>query len=243
VADDNEHVNIWMRPERPARGPRPAYSRAQITEAAVRIADAEGLDAASMRRIAAEIGTGAMSLYRYVPGRDDLVELMIDHVLGELDLPAAPSGDWRADLTLLAERSRAIRLRHPWFSDADRRPSFGPNQLRTVEFGMGALDVGIPIDDILILVGLVMGYVENTVRQELDWEEQRRRSGMTREQWMSRAGPYVQRLLAGGEHPMFARIIKDARQPHMGREAAFRYGLERVLDCIEGVLPAVPDGV
>jgi len=238
----DEHVSIWMLPERPARGPRPTYSRGQITEAAVRIADAEGLDAASMRRIAAEIGTGAMSLYRYVPSRDDLIELMIDHVLGELDLPERPSGDWRADLTLLAERNRAMRLRHPWFSEADRaRPSFGPNALRTVEFSAGTLDVGIPIDDILVLVGLVNGYVDNSVRQELGWRDEQRRSGMSREKWMFRTSPYVRRLVESGEHPMFTRIVRDARQPHMGFDAAFRYGLERVLDCIEAALPDVPD--
>jgi AcrR family transcriptional regulator len=240
--DDSEYVNIWMRPERPARGPRPAYSRAQITRAAVRIADAEGLDAASMRRIAAEIGTGAMSLYRYVPSRDDLIDLMLDHVHGELDLPGTPSGDWRADLTLLAGRLRAASLRHPWFAEAARaRPdALGPGALRTLEFGLGALDVGLPIDDILILFGLLTAHVDNTVRQELAWEETRRRSGMTREQWMLRSSPYVQRLIASGEHPMFTRVVKDARQPHMGPEAAFRYGLERVLDCIEAALPTVP---
>lgn len=241
MADENEHVNIWMRPERPARGPRPAYSRARITEAAVRVADAEGLDAASMRRIAAEIGTGAMSLYRYVPSRDDLIELMVDHVTGELDLPAAPTGDWRADLTLLAERDRAVRLRHPWVQDTRPvRYSFGPNQLRVLEFGVGALDLGIPIDDMMMLFGLVEGYVETRVREELAWDEELRRSGISKEGWMARSGQYVMRLVNSGEHPIFTRIVMDARQPHMGREAGFRCGLERILDCIEGVLPAAP---
>ena len=143
MADENDYTNIWLRPQRPARGPRPAYSRAQITELAVRVADAEGLAAASMRRIAAEIGTGAMSLYRYVPGRDDLIELMVDHVTGELDLPEVPSGNWRADLTLFAERSRAVRLRHPWVQDVrPLRYSFGPNQLRVLEEFTRARDDG-----------------------------------------------------------------------------------------------------
>ncbi|XVQ15562.1 TetR/AcrR family transcriptional regulator [Spirillospora sp. CA-255316] len=240
--DDSEYVNIWMRPERPARGPRPTYSRAQITEAAVRIADAEGLEAASMRRIAAEIGTGAMSLYRYVPGRDDLLELMVDHVIGELDLPERPSGDWRADLTLLAERTRAMRLRHPWMSELQRaRSSFGPNQLRMLEFGMGTLDVGIPIDDIMVLVGLVTGYVDNAVQEELAWESEWRRSGLSKENWMWRSAPYVHQLINSGKHPMLTRIVKDARQPHMDPEAGFRYGLERVLDCIQAALPSAPE--
>ena len=114
-----EHVSIWSIPERQGRGPRPAYSRVQITEAAIRIADADGLEAASMRRIAAELGTAAMSLYRYVPSRGDLIELMADHVLAEMDIPGRPSGDWRADLTLIADGPRAMWLRHPWLAGLD----------------------------------------------------------------------------------------------------------------------------
>ncbi|GAA3955769.1 TetR/AcrR family transcriptional regulator C-terminal domain-containing protein [Actinomadura viridis] len=238
MADDTEYVNIWMRPERPARGPRPAYSRAQITEAAVRVADAEGLEAASMRRIAAEIGTGAMSLYRYVPSRDDLVELMVDHVTGELRLPGRPSGDWRADLTLIAERYRAMRLRHPWLGDARRvRSSFGPNTLRLLEFGLGALDLGPPIDDVLVLFGMLNGYIDDAVEEELAWQNEVRRSGISREGWMGRSAAYVHRLIDGGDHPMLARVVRDARQPHMDPDARFHYGLERVLDCIQAALP------
>ncbi|MFC7586099.1 TetR/AcrR family transcriptional regulator [Nonomuraea antimicrobica] len=87
---DAEYTNIWMRPERPARGPKPAYSRAQIAEAAVRIADAEGAEAVTMRRIAAEIGAGAMSLYRYVPSRDDLIVLVADRLQGRSTSMACP---------------------------------------------------------------------------------------------------------------------------------------------------------
>ncbi|MFG2001513.1 TetR/AcrR family transcriptional regulator [Spirillospora sp. NPDC048911] len=240
---DEEYPNIWMRPERPARGPRPAYSRAQITEAAVRVADAEGLEAASMRRIAAEIGAGAMSLYRYVPSRDDLIELMVDLIEGEQDLPERPTGDWRADLRLVAEQTRAMWLRHPWIARLHRgRPAFGPNQLRFLEFVVGTLDVGQPIDEILELLDLLHGYVERTVRGELMWVEESRRSGVGESDWMARSGPYVRRLMDSGDYPMFTRIVVEARQPHMNRDERFRSGLERVLDCIavaiEGAAPA-----
>ncbi|MGP4028154.1 TetR/AcrR family transcriptional regulator [Actinomadura sp. 3N407] len=233
-----EHVSIWSIPERQGRGPRPAYSRAQITEAAVRIADADGLEAASMRRIAAELGTGAMSLYRYVPSRDDLIELMADHVLTEMDVPARPTGDWRADLTLIAENTRAMWLRHAWLAGLHRpRATFGPNRLRLVEFAIGALDVGVPIDDALTLLDMLNGYVEHVVRGEIEWERENRRSGITPELWMTRSGPYVRELLDTGAHPMFERVIRDARLPHMTGEERFRHGLERVLDCIAGALP------
>ncbi|KAB2349095.1 TetR/AcrR family transcriptional regulator [Actinomadura rudentiformis] len=238
---DEEYPNIWMRPERPTRGPRPAYSRAQITEAAVRIADAEGVEAATMRRIAAEIGAGAMSLYRYVPSRDDLIELMVDRIEGEQNLPARPTGDWRADLALLAEETRAMWLRHPWVATLQRaRPAVGPNQLRIIEFAMGTLDVGLPIDEVLGLINILNGYIERTVRGELMWVEESRRSGIGESDWMARNGPYVRQLMASGDYPMFTRIVLDARQPHMDPEERFRYGLERVLDCIAVAVEAAP---
>jgi len=234
---DVEAVSIFAVPERQGRGPRPAYSRAQITEAAVRIADADGLEAASMRRIAAELGTGAMSLYRYVPSRDDLIELMYDHVVGTLDVPDRPTGDWRADLRLVACNTREMWLAHPWVGDVHRaRPTFGPNQLRIMEFGFGALDVGLPVDDILTLVNMLNGYVVTTVRTEIEWERERRRTGLTADDWMRRSSPYVRQLLEGGDHPMFARVVMDAALPHMEPDAQFAYGLERVLDCIASCL-------
>ncbi|WUI03228.1 TetR/AcrR family transcriptional regulator [Spirillospora sp. NBC_00431] len=236
---DGGYVSIWSIPERQGRGPRPAYSRAQITEAAIRIADADGLDAASMRRIAADLGTGAMSLYRYVPSRDDLLDLMTDHVLAEMDVPARPSGDWRADLTLLAERTRAVWRRHPWLASLRRPRSVpGPNGLRLMEFTFGALDVGVPIDEMFTLVDMLTGYVERVVRGEIEWARESERSGLTAERWMMRSGPYVRELLKTGEYPMFERIVIDARLPHMTPDERFRYGLDRVLDCIAGVLPS-----
>ncbi|WP_242910500.1 TetR/AcrR family transcriptional regulator [Actinomadura terrae] len=232
-----EHVSIWLAPERQGRGPRPAYSRAQITEAAVRIADAEGLDAASMRRIAADLGTGAMSLYRYVPSRDGLVELMYDHVLGEQEFPARPTGDWRADLALVAQNARAMLLRHPWVLTARRaRGVPGPNQLRLLEFGLGALDVGVPVDEILTLVTMLNGWVEVTVRGELEQQRDVERSGVTNDEWMIKNVPYVLPLIESGDYPMFGRVVVDAKLPHMTSEEAFRYGLDRVLDCIGAAL-------
>lgn len=234
----SENVSIWSVPERQGRGPRPAYSRAQITETAVRIADTDGLEAASMRRIAAELGTGAMSLYRYVPSRDNLIELMYDHVIGLMGVPDRPTGDWRADLTLVAHNSRATLLHHPWVSGLNRsRPTHGPNQLRLMEFALGALDVGIPIDEILTLIAMLTGYVERTVRGELEWIRERERSGLTPEQWMRQGRSRVRELIASGNYPMFNRVIIDAQLPHMTSDEQFEYGLNRVLDCIACALP------
>ncbi|MCP2339395.1 TetR/AcrR family transcriptional regulator [Actinomadura rupiterrae] len=235
---DAEYTNIWMRPERPARGPKPAYSRDQITEAAIRIADAEGLEAATMRRIATEIGAGAMSLYRYVPSRDDLLELTADRLMGEIDLDGVPSGDWRADLTRYADGLRAMWLRHPWIAGVNRSlPGFGPNQLQLIERVMGVLDPHVPVDENLALMAILNGYVEGAARDEVTTAEEIRRSGLSEDAWAARDLPYIQRLVESGRYPVFTKIAMDARQPRMSRDEQFRHGLARVLDCIEAALP------
>ncbi|WP_433190614.1 TetR/AcrR family transcriptional regulator [Actinoallomurus sp. CA-150999] len=241
---DAEYVNIWMRPERPARGPKPTYSRAQITEAAVRIADAEGLEAATMRRIAAEIGAGAMSLYRYVPSRDDLIELIADRLMGEIDVEGIPSGDWRADLSRYADQLRAMWLRHPWIAAVNGvRPSFGPNQLLVIERVMGVLDARVSIDENLGLMAILNSYVEGAARDEAGWAEEVRRSGLSESQWMARNDPYFAQLLKSNEYPIFSKIAMKARGPRLSRDDQFRYGLKRVLDCIAAALPAAAEPV
>ncbi|TDB85394.1 TetR/AcrR family transcriptional regulator [Actinomadura sp. 7K534] len=238
-----EHVSIWSVPERPGRGPRPAYSRVQITEAAIRIADADGLEAASMRRIAADLGTAAMSLYRYVSSRDDLVELMADHVLAEMDVPPRPSGDWRADLTLIAESTRAIWLRHPWLAGLDgTRAMLGPNRLRLMEFAIGALDVGPPLDDVITLIDMLNGYVQHVVRGEIAAAARGGGQGRTPPgPWRTHddphLDPHLRDLLATGDFPRFERVVREARLPRMSGDEQFRHGLERVLDCIARALP------
>ncbi|WP_285587304.1 TetR/AcrR family transcriptional regulator [Herbidospora sp. NBRC 101105] len=235
---DAEYVNIWTLPERPARGPKPVYSRAQITEAAIRIADAEGLEAATMRRIAAEIGAGAMSLYRYVPSRDNLIELMADRLTGEIDLTGVPSGDWRADLTRYADGLRAMWRRHPWIAAVQRSlPGLGPNQLLLIERLMGVLDPLVPIDENLGLMALLNGYVEGAVREEISAAEELRRSGLSEAEWMARGHAHVDRLVKSGDHPIFTKIVMEARRPHLSRDDQFRHGLRRVLDCVAAALP------
>jgi AcrR family transcriptional regulator len=117
---------IWMRAERAGVGRPAQHSRAEITAAAIALADREGLAAVSMRRLAAELGTGPASLYRYVDTRADLLDLMTDAAGAEYAF-AAPSGDWLADLIALGEQSRAILRRHPWLAPlALTRPVLGP---------------------------------------------------------------------------------------------------------------------
>src|SRR6266498_5417203 len=106
---------IWARVDRGARGPQPSLNRRRIARAAIEIADAEGIDAVSMRKVAARLESGTMSLYRYLDRKDDLIDMMVDEVLGE-GMRWALSGDWRADLAEVARDIRRVTLRHPWLA-------------------------------------------------------------------------------------------------------------------------------
>ncbi|MFC9030850.1 TetR/AcrR family transcriptional regulator [Streptomyces arboris] len=134
-------ATVWSRPERGARGPAPERSRYEITAAALALADAEGLAAVSMRALAQRLGTGPASLYRYVGSRDELLDLMADAVAGELDLSAAPSGDWLGDLVGLALQSKAAHARHPWLAELnDRRGEvLGPHAIDYLDHALAVL--------------------------------------------------------------------------------------------------------
>lgn len=130
---------IWMRPEHAPVGRPAERSRAEITAAAVELADQEGLEAVSMRRVGSALGTGAASLYRYVATRDDLLDLMTDSTAAEYDL-AAPSGDWQADLFAIAEQARRIMRRHPWLPAlVISRPALGPHGIDLLEHVLDVL--------------------------------------------------------------------------------------------------------
>jgi len=125
--------SIWLRRERAAVGRPAQHSRAEITAVAIGIADREGLDAVSMRRVAAELGTGAASLYRYVATRDELLDLMTDATAAEYELPE-PTGDWLAELVTVGAQARAILRRHRWLANLIiTRPVIGPNGVTLIE--------------------------------------------------------------------------------------------------------------
>jgi AcrR family transcriptional regulator len=133
-------ASIWDFPEHGSRGPKPRHNRAAIAALAVRIADAEGLDAVSMRRLAGELGIAVMSLYNYVPASDHLAQLMTDSLAAEYAYPGAPATDPRAAIAALARQTRDIARRHPWLAGLLHRPMPpGPNGLRYLDYFLGLL--------------------------------------------------------------------------------------------------------
>ena len=224
---------VWMRGEpRRGRGHRPMLSQEEIVRTAVRVADVAGIEAVSMRRLAHQLHAGAMSLYWYMSSKEDLLDLMVDEVLGEADPPSGPSGDWRADIRLLAGLLRRAIKRHPWFpAVAAGRPPLGPNALRGIEFGLAALNgIGLDADAVLWALGTVSAYVAGFTSDEIAEQEARRRSGLTEKQWRGLVAPYLERVVESGDYPLLAKFLVEENDA--GEDERFVFGLECLLDGI-----------
>ncbi|MFJ6572879.1 TetR/AcrR family transcriptional regulator [Streptomyces sp. NPDC091292] len=221
---------IWARAERTGRGPRPAYSRADIAAAAVRIADEGGIDAVSMRRVAAELGCGTMSLYNYVPRKEDLYELMVDAVSAEYDL-TAPTGDWRADLIGMAHQMRALMHRHPWMPRL-MSPVYGfsPHALDFLEHCLTCLDpLDAPPGTKVELFAMVTGAVTTYVSSELAAGERVRSLAWSEAEESAARAAYLGSRLATGAYPrLAAAFTQDAGSTDL--DAVFERMLHRVVD-------------
>ncbi|MFM9447749.1 TetR/AcrR family transcriptional regulator C-terminal domain-containing protein [Streptomyces acidiscabies] len=222
---------IWTRPERTGRGPRPAFTRADIAAAAVRIADARGLDEVSMRHVAAELGCGTMSLYNYVPRKEDLYELMMDAVSGEHEL-WEPSGDWRADMLRVGHQTRALMLRHPWLPRLmSASYGFSPNALRYLEHCLTCLDplTGMAYGMKMQLVAMINGVVTVYVSGELATAERTRSLPWSEEEENAVRIAYLGAQVMSGKYPRMAAAFTEDPGP-IDLEAVFEEALRRVLD-------------
>ncbi|MGW7637833.1 TetR/AcrR family transcriptional regulator [Streptomyces decoyicus] len=231
---------LWGGRERPSRGPKPALSLERITRTAIALADTGGLGAVSMQRVAGELDFTKMSLYRYVPGKSELVALMIDMAMGEPpgapspESPGSPaqgdSGRWRAALRAWAEALAAVYHRHPWLLGAAVGPRvLGPNELGWTERALAALaDTGLTGGERLDAVVVVHGHIRSIAQVSASMG-----LGSTRakepEQVMSAA---LNELLAGraDRFPAVAAAVAATEADHTSRNQAGEFGLERILD-------------
>jgi AcrR family transcriptional regulator len=241
MRQDPDQGPIWARPAPGSR--RPTYSREQIAATAIAIADAEGYEAVSMRRIAAELGAGTMTLYHYVQSKDELVALVGDRIMSEIVIPddELPEG-WREGMAEIARRTLAIFQRHPWIvehlGEGDPEGA-GPGVLRHVE---QTLDVaarsGLDLDDQFELAAIVDDYVFGHAMRSLEGVQfGRRRDQKDRFDAMV---AYVTEQLETGDYPLLRAAAGDdpaaglARIGHLAAdEERFERGLQRVLDGLE----------
>jgi AcrR family transcriptional regulator len=220
-------------------------SREEIVSAAIAVADAEGADAVSMRRIARELSSGTMSLYWHVRSKDELLDLMIDTVTGEAQAPE-PSGDWRADLRAIACATRDTLHRHQWaVSFMGGRPPAGPRSLRNLERSLGALD-GLGLDKATAMTCLmsVSTYVLGAVlreMQEINGERYMAEQfgGMSEAEKQAVIREFTERVRASGRFPRMVAMMTEGIDPDSAqtRDARFEFGLDCLLDGIAARLP------
>ncbi|POX42752.1 regulator [Streptomyces sp. Ru73] len=220
---------LWLRPTESRRGRKPSFSREAITAAAVALADAEGLEAVTMRRVAAEVGAGVMSLYSYAPDKETLLELMVDHVSGELTVTEPPSGDWRTDLKAIAHLQRAHMLRHPWLPAAlSTRRTPGPNTLAFLEHALAVLrptglDGAAKLEVSAQLTAFVAGHVAHEIAQAAVSQSPDRAAAEAR---------YLAAVAADGRHPELAEALASPGRP-LAPEATFTRFLGRLVDGLD----------
>jgi AcrR family transcriptional regulator len=219
---------VWERPEPPNR-PTPApLSRDRIVRAAIDLADADGLDAVSLRKVATALDVGPMRLYGYIASKEELLDLMVDAIHAEI----RPSGDgWREMLRSHAEATRHAAHEHEWLADLlGGRPQLGPQALAAGETVLAALD-GIDVDAMMPVVSAVSAYVIGAVRREIAERRAERATGMDKRRWQATLGPYLERAFATGRYPALETVVRDA--VHLNADQTFRLGLDCLLDGIE----------
>jgi AcrR family transcriptional regulator len=229
----------WGLRERPSKGPKPGLSLDRIVQAAISVAVADGFAAVSMNRIAKELGSSAMALYRYVSSKDELVMLMLDAAIGEP--PAAPADEkgWRAGLERWSWNYLATLRRNPWTLRAPitELPNT-PHQIAWFEDGLASLrDTGLAAHEKPSVILLLSGYVRNTEALLRSVHEAMQAAGNSPDQMMSAYSGLMRTLIDPVRFPHFralidAGVLERADPP----DDEFVFGLERILDGIESLI-------
>lgn len=219
---------VWERPEPPDRPVPAPLNRERIVRAAIGLADADGLEAVSLRKVASALGVGPMRLYSYIDSKEELLDLMVDAAYAEI----RPTGNtWREVLRSLAETTRQAVHAHEWLADLlGGRPQLGPHALARGEAVVAALD-GVALDDIMPVVTAVDAYVIGAVRREIAERRAERATGLDEKRWQAALGPYLERIFATGRFPALATVVRDAA--HLDADDTFTRGLDFLLDGIE----------
>jgi AcrR family transcriptional regulator len=217
---------LWGTKPPPGRGRKPGMTVDRIVAAAVELADTDGMDGVSMRRVADRLGVGTMSLYRYVPSKAELQDLMLDAVM--VDTPLVhDAGGWRAGLERFARTSLDGYRRHPWLLRASlTRGAMGPNQATALDSVLRALDgAGLSGGERMAVVGLVAGYVRGVAGQLSEQAAD--------ERFWSGFAPLLDPYLDATRYPALTNLWRDKEFEWVDQ---FEFGLGRVLDGIAALV-------
>ena len=232
-------LHVWERGEPVLRASPAPLSRRSIVEAAIRIADEEGLVSVSLRKVGSALNSGPMRLYGYVATKSELLDLMVDSVYVEM-MEAGPfEGDWRAVTTKIAMRLRHAAQKHDWIIDLLGARSFhGPGALAFLEASHAALSGPKGFGDIdlaMKAIRVIFSYVLGAIRIEIGEYRDERESGMSKSEWQLANSRYLLGAVAEGRFPTLARIVSE--HTHRSLTAHFEDGLDILLDGVAGLLP------
>ncbi|MEV0697874.1 TetR/AcrR family transcriptional regulator [Saccharopolyspora sp. NPDC050389] len=232
-ADEQPFPSVWARPQR-RRREQPALSREQIVAAALRLLDAEGIDALSMRKLGTLLNAGATSMYTHVANKDELIELVVDEVYGEIDVPVlGDAAGWRAAITGCAHSIRSTLLRHPWIVSVLGEAGvayLGPNLMRLTEAILAVFEEGgFPLEAADQAMNTVFAYVIGMSTSEAAWLTMLARSGQGEQEWAERLWPAAQRAVQ--DYPRQRKLYAAQRGQNLRstRDGEFAAGLDCVL--------------
>ncbi len=229
---------LWRTHTPGTRGPRGSLSVDEVVRVAVEIADAEGIAGVSLRRIAQELGVTSMTLYRYVPSKDDLLDLMFEMASGQPDTSGWPT-DWRGGARAWCHAMREVLLGSPWLFDIPiGAPPMGPNNLAWMEAALSALDgVSLTDDDMVGVLMILTGFVYGEARQEVTMTSATARTSVSYQDWGHVYAKMLGRVLTGDRYPTVARVVQaGVFDSGASAEEDFDYGLDFLLDSVAALI-------
>jgi AcrR family transcriptional regulator len=226
---------MWGKAESPKRGPKAKVELGDLVSAAIAIADAEGIEAVSTRRVAEAVGISAMSFYTHIPDKAVLLDLMLDAAAG-LRVGEAPQfepAQWRANVTFVANAFRDYFIAHPWVLQiSTHRPVLGPHTMRSYEIFLSAFDgLGLSEIEMDLSVTMVANYVHGAARDVTRAKLVKELTGKSDDEWWYSIAPFLE-TLDFSPYPVANRIGPVVGEAYgLGDpEMAFDFGLERILD-------------
>jgi AcrR family transcriptional regulator len=224
-------------------GPRARLTADEVIDTAVEIADELGLDALTIRAVAKRLGSSTMSVYTYVPGKDELLCAMHDQVLAELVDRERDGLEWRAALAEIARCNFELAVRHPWILNVSlSRPPLGPNLLAKYERELRAIEP-LPLTDVQkdSVLALMIDIAHSAARAELQRTAGERESGISDSEWWAASEPYLAQMFDESRFPLASRIGAAAGTEHQSGHSpqhALEFGLERALDGVAALIKA-----
>ncbi len=216
---------LWDGPPARTRGPKAALTLDRIADAAIAVADAEGLDAVSMQRVAAELGYTKMSLYRYLPGKAELIAVMLERGLGGPP-SVEPAGDWRDELATWCRALFGKYAAHPWAAEATLRARpIGPQEMAWLEQAVAVLPPGLTGAERLDTVAVLALHTRTLAAQSAHAPQEA--------EFAAAIGAVLAKHPS--RFPAVTAAVADASDGE-GRDQAFEYGVGRILDGVEALL-------